>query len=100
MTGSLITALVNVVVKYFSLSLHDEKVTGSLNKVSFSKCIFIATENLLHWFSEQISSGRHPESHLLHTMQRRLLEQKANTVSLTEEGKYQQNRLKTLMAHG
>lgn len=97
MTAPLITALG---IKSFRLSLHDEKVTGSLNKVSLSKCIFIATENLLHWFSEQISPGRHLKSHLLYTMQRRLLEQNANTFSLTEGVKYQQNRLKTFTAHG
>lgn len=59
--------------------------------VSLSKHIFIAIENLSYWFSEQISPGRQLKSHWLHTVQG-LLQQNTNTISLTDEGKYQQTK--------
>ena len=73
--------------------MYDEKVTDSLNKKSVCENILpLQQKTCYHWFSEPISPGRQLKSHLLHTMQGGLLEQNENTISLIDEGKYQQNR--------
>lgn len=64
-----------------------------------SKHVFTAIESLLHWISEQISPRRQLKNNFLQTMQEGLLEQNTNTMTLLNEDKYQQDTLKTFMAH-